>query len=382
MPLFHWTQVAGLCLVAALLGYLFARVRFGSRLPTPKEPVSEPVPRRSHETPALRVLEEQFRSGRLGFDESLELAAAYRKQGDTQAAIEIHQSLYGRPGLKWQDLQRAQFELARDFFHAGILGRSEDLLRSLVSQRGPLQVEAVRLLLTIYQQEQDWEEAAGLFADHPELIEGDLKQQYLHVLCAQAEQVLPQNPGRAEQLAEQARAQVSTALRPLIILLEIALMKQHWRDFQRGLAQYLGGSPERVDLLKPVLTTLIDRNPRRFGQIQKLLQQYHNQVPVRRLEGELLWYSGRTEDAVQRFKSVPLTAGTLHWRLSYLANLLPDNRELQELVQDVGQQRARISAYVCNNCGFEAKQHHWKCPQCSQWDTLTPADVSQGRLIL
>ena len=51
----------------------------------------------------------------------------------------------------------------------------------------------------------------------------------------------------------------------------------------------------------------------------------------------------------------------------------PERRQDLELVRNLvhGHTR-RLARYRCENCGFKARQFHWRCPACSGWETYPP----------
>lgn len=383
MPDFQWTQVVLLCGLSLVIGYILATNRWHNR--KPKDPPAHQEPGktfpRSHDTPATRVLEEQFQSGRLGFDESLELAATYRRQGDIQSAIDIHQSLYGRPGLSWKSQQRAQFELALDFFHAGILGRAEDLLKSLIPQNGPHTAEAVRLLLVIYQQEQDWEEALTLFERHPSLSDSGLHWEHVHMLCEQAEALMGRDPSRVKQLTRKAIQLTSSSLRPELIQMRMAMEERRWRELSRLVTDFLSRPDPRTDLLRPVIKHLRDSQPRELPRLVSVLSRKNDDANVRLLHGELLFDMGREEEGIQLIRSVPLNMDTLKWRLQHQAQAL-NSIELQHMVDELTRQQSQQPYYQCSHCGYESHSHHWHCPQCNRWESLLPSDKKNGKLLI
>ncbi|TGG95800.1 hypothetical protein E4656_05175 [Natronospirillum operosum] len=384
MPLFQWTQVLLLCALCLVIGYVAAssRARWRRNLKPPEQQPAGRLFPRSHETPATRVLEEQFHAGKLGFDESLELADTYRRQGDIQGAIDIHQSLYGRPGLHWRNMQRAQFELARDFFQAGILGRAEDLLRSLVAQNGEQTEEAVRLLLKIYQQEQDWEEAVELFESHRSLAQGDLRWEHVHMLCEQAETMLLRQPDRARVMARQALQVLEDSQRPVLLLMRLAMQQQRWREFNRLVQSYLTQPESRIDLFRPIARNAVLQYPEQQRTLLNTLQKYNHQPEVRLLQGELLFESGLSDQGIQLVESVPLNEDTLAWRLDHLAHCSGDE-DLKRLSEELKASFAQQNRYQCSHCGFESAAHYWHCPQCERWETLQPMRYQKsGKLLI
>lgn len=383
MPDFSWIQVLLLCGLSLYLGYRLADVIWRRRRPLapPDRYVPDSPAERSHQTPALRVLEDQFHQGKLSFEESLELAATYRKQGDLQGATEIHQSLYGLPGLDWASQQRAQFELAKDFFQAGILGRAEDLLKPLVAQGGAVTAEAVRLLIKIYKQEQNWSPALSLFEHHPRLGEGGLRWEQVHMLCEQATVLLEHSPDEARDLVRKASQVEPASNRPRLMALQIAADQGRWREVTRQTHHFLGAEFRRVDLLSPVLHQIVRRHADNMQPLLMVLQRYNQHADVRLLHGELLFQLGDTEQGIQLIESVPLTLDTLQWRLDYLADQLVSS-QLRAITDELQRTQDKALNYQCGHCGYQSHSHHWYCPQCDRWETLSPGNTRHSKLLI
>ena len=61
----------------------------------------------------------------------LALGGLYRKRGEFDKAILIHQNLLSRPTLETELKNQALYELAKDFYFAGLYDRSEKIFKNL-----------------------------------------------------------------------------------------------------------------------------------------------------------------------------------------------------------------------------------------------------------
>ena len=84
----------------------------------------------------------------------LALANLFRRRGETERAIRIHQNLIARPSLHGEQRLQAMVELGLDYMHAGVLDRAEHLFLELLQQPQP-HPEAAKQLMRIYQQEKN-----------------------------------------------------------------------------------------------------------------------------------------------------------------------------------------------------------------------------------
>ncbi|MDX1514824.1 MAG: lipopolysaccharide assembly protein LapB, partial [Gammaproteobacteria bacterium] len=88
----------------------------------------------------------------------LALGNLYRRRGEVDRAIRIHQNLIARDSLSAEQRNEALLELGQDYLSAGLLDRAEDLFRELAGTE-TYRVQALRQLIDIYEQEKDWENA-------------------------------------------------------------------------------------------------------------------------------------------------------------------------------------------------------------------------------
>lgn len=377
IPLFHWIQVLALCGVALMIGFILGKNPALNR----NRKAPSKAPDQPSNSPALEHLNLAFKSGQLGFAESLELAATYRRKGDLEQAITIHQSLYGRPGLAWQDMQRAQFELAKDFFQAGILSRAEDLLESLIEQKGVLQLTTAELLVRLYIQQKDWHKAVDLFNNHPQMMNGALKWTYAHVLCEQAQLLMSHKSHQAQPLIQMVRQQHPDSIRPALLMMRMAQQQRRWRDWLSQLQTFLRKHPDRIDLVKDDIFTAIEQDPTSKDRIATFLKSLSQQPQIRIFRAELAMSMQQPQDAVALLKSVDLNGQTLLLRLRQLVHEL-NHDELNQLYQKLLAADHKRLRYQCGHCGYEALQHHWQCPQCERWETLKPTDVQSSQNLL
>src|SRR5882762_1834435 len=89
----------------------------------------------------------------------LAVGKLFRRRGEVDRAIRIHQNLIARPQLERIYREQSLFELGQDYLSAGMLDRAERIFLELVSAKSH-SAQALRILIDIYQQEKEWEKAA------------------------------------------------------------------------------------------------------------------------------------------------------------------------------------------------------------------------------
>ena len=61
------------------------------------------------------------------------LGSLFRRRGEVDRAIRIHQNIIARPDLAAEQRDQALYSLAKDYLHAGLLDRAENLFARLAS---------------------------------------------------------------------------------------------------------------------------------------------------------------------------------------------------------------------------------------------------------
>jgi lipopolysaccharide biosynthesis regulator YciM len=305
----------------------------------------------------------------------LALGALFRRRGEVDRAIRVHQNLVARTALG--DTQRgfALYELGRDYLLAGLFDRAESLFKEL-AERGLQQKRAMRGLIEIYQAEKDWpkclEAAQALqrVSDEPLTTElaqylGELAEQCLrdgkaerarsHLLDAQA---VDADCIRASLL--QARMEMSSGDAETAALL-------YRRVAQRGgryLPAMLPGLMEcwrRLgrESITAELAALFERHPSPPLML-RLCDAIESEGGVAAAREFLVSYLSRRADLSGAERLLALRE-----RLGQ-----PSSAEDRALLEVIARHLAAQPVYQCDHCGFEARELHWQCPSCKRWGSI------------
>jgi len=308
------------------------------------------------------------------------LGNLFRRRGEYDRAVRVHEHLLSRGDLSRADRERAQHALALDFLKAGLLDRAEAALGQL--EGTAFESQARLALLAIYERSRDWPHAAGIAQKMHAARQGDFSTRQAHYLCEQAQACIA-NADRTAALGllNQAVATAPDAARARI-------------DLAR-LQQLMGNSGAALDTLRtlsrqsptavPLATALMVEVATAAGQVpqmQALLQAHYAETPsLDVLEGIV---SLQTLDAADR-------AAARQWYVRHLDNeqslvaaakwLAGEKLEHEEFHPQI--QRALdhavkpLTRYRCAACGFEARQHFWQCPGCQTWDSYPARRVEE-----
>jgi len=319
-------------------------------------------------------------------NETIELQFAlghlFRKKGEIERAVRMHQKLLDRPELKPFEKQTAQFELALDFMKAGLFDRAEELFGKLDDTE--FARSARRHLLDIYQQEKEWHKAietAQQLRDTSHTYQHEIAEFYCELATGAMTRSQPQE---ARQFLQQALAEHRKCVRANLLLGDLAAAEgnfpaavEAWLRIESQDHRFLPfaarklldaydkqGKPEEgTALLKGFLAT--------YPELDML------DVVVERLaatESEQSAYDWLREE----LRRNPNMAGLLKL-LEAQAKAAPPERqaELDTMLRLTQEATRGLSMYHCASCGFKARQYFWRCPACNDWESFLP---SRGQL--
>ena len=309
----------------------------------------------------------------------LALGSLFRRRGEVDRAIRVHQNLVARPSLSTEHKTQALLALGEDYMRAGLLDRAETLFTDLVGidARAP---SALRHLISICQQERDWRKAI----DHAIRLEQATGESQARLIaqywCELAEHARSRRDvdGARRHLAE-AFAREPNCVRGLLISARMAMDSGDPAGAAQAFEKVVDQDIEFVpEVLAPVLRCYEQlEEPHRAREfLRQLAERYEGISPVLALsriverdEGEGAAVAYLTE----QLRSRPSIRGLTRLLELSLRGAAPGERErltvLQELVRKLVEGKAQ---YRCGRCGFGARAHHWQCPSCKSWGSVKP----------
>lgn len=306
------------------------------------------------------------------------LGHLFRRRGEVDRAIRLHQSLIARAGLSDAHKSQAILALGEDYMRAGLLDRAETLFSELlqIPTHAP---RALRHLISIYQAERDWHKAIE-HARRYEAVAGEpmgaLVAQFRCELAEQARLRNDLDAARAE-LAE-AYAANSYCVR--------AGMLEGWLEVTAGNDQAAIRAFERTarhdfahlpEILPPLLACYERRNEnaRARAFLSEMIEHDSGVSPILALTRLLEQDDGLAaalEFLARQVRQRPSVRGEGALIDLSLSAGADGTAALQTLKQVNDQLVVRSPTYCCSRCGFGARAHHWQCPSCKNWDTIRP----------
>ncbi|MDY6941894.1 MAG: lipopolysaccharide assembly protein LapB [Pseudomonadota bacterium] len=315
-------------------------------------------------------------------DTHMALGTLFRRRGEVERAIRIHQNLIARPTLRGQYRDRALFELAQDYLKAGLLDRAEALLLELTEGR-PKSDDALRLLLQIYEQERDWTQAVEIARSLKDADREQTQQLIAQYCCELAESAISAGEvQRAERLLRQALSADRHCVRVSMLRGRVAAdrgdFRQAIRHYKAVLDQDVRFSGEIVETVRQCYGRLGDfRGETRF--IQELADKIRPIKPagaVSSFDARFADPSELKSDFARFVANKPDVEGLAGFVDSWRKRGVDDDEELVRLVHEgligIVEQRDH---FKCQNCGFSGRTLHWQCPSCKQWNTVIPTQA-------
>jgi len=308
-------------------------------------------------------------------DTSLALGALFRRKGEIDKAIKLHQNLLARPSLPLEYKGTVLFALAKDYLQAGWLDRAEALFIEVLESDDYTQ-EAQQCLMNIYEQEQEWENAINIARRFQSRGDVKLARTTAHYYCELSLQVLQQNDLKeAEALATQALTTDKDCVRASILLADLAINRGRYQKAIRFLRQV---EVQNVQLIPLVVDRLIlcYRNisnlPKALSFLRGLDKKYKEiyLVPViasliEELYGkqDALHFLSEAVHEQPTLRSLDILLQLQSPKIDRRENLLPS---VVSAITD------KNHDYQCKHCGYTANTHVWLCPSCHSWSSMAP----------
>ncbi len=313
-------------------------------------------------------------------DTHFALGKIYRKNGEMDKAIKIHQGLIARPSLPERYRSKILLELGYDYLGAGWFDRAEGLFKEVLIQDEKSK-EARHNLILIYQQEKDWfkaiDIAVDLFAENPLLIGPMIARYY----CELAE--ICKAKGDVSQLINNANKALrydAGCVRASILLGD---QERDSGNDKQAIKFY-----ESIEKQDPVsLMLVIDsmlqchRNlstqDKSYEYLQALQQRHENlflqnviACELEKLQGKKVAISYLSE----KIRHQPSLAG-LQKLLTYKEKEIDADKTFADLLTAIAIIQKDSTEYRCNKCGFSTNTHYWLCPSCNHWDSVKPCVI-------
>ena len=312
------------------------------------------------------------------FETQVALGHLFRRRGEVDRAIRLHQGLVQRNDLSDQQRVQALLALGEDYMKSGLLDRAETVFTDLarIDERAP---QALKHLLGIYQAERDWERAIDNATRYEEVTGEPMGKLVAQFECELAER------HRANGELDAARAAIARAYQADAGSVRAGILEGRIEagagNPDAAIRAYERAARHDPDYLPEFLPSLLacygevgdTAGARAF--LAEMSEHYRGIAPVLALTGLIEAQEGAqaARDYLGRqLKDRPSVRGEAALIDLTLAVGADSTATLHDLKHITDQLLVRNPSYRCTRCGFGARTHHWQCPSCKEWGTVKP----------
>lgn len=313
-------------------------------------------------------------------DNYLTMAQLFRKKGEIDKAISIHEGL-----LKTEHLdipkpkqETIQLELAQDFLSAGMLERALFNLEPLF--KNDRANDALTLALHIYEQTREWDEGVELFTTIPNgKISADNRQLVSHFYCEIADK--SESLKTKKQLYKKALKVNSGCTRSLVSLAKLYMSSNHKHKSREYIISILDNEPSFAPALFNIAPECFVDEFEQTAWLYWLIKDKnitsvtaHNQMAEYIVKEKGL-ESGR-KYIIEHLQHVPSVRGFA--KLIELEREFMSNSHFDQLLSLINRYIELKPNYECKSCGFSSNHFTWRCSACNSWQTMKPLTGLDG----
>ncbi len=304
------------------------------------------------------------------------LGNLFRRRGEYERAVRVHEHLMSRGDLTQPERDRAQHAIALDYLKAGLLDRAETALRKL--EGTPFEEEARLALLSIYERSRDWTNATDIAARLDSASHGSFGNRQAHYLCEQAGTMAAAgDTAGAMEALQRAASMAPSSPRPLLDMAKLQHQIGKAHDALQTLFRLETTAPQGLPLAAGLMANIAQASDQQ-GAALAVLKGSYAQMPsidiveaIVKLESDAAaarqWYMRHLEN-----QQSLIAAG------KWIAGDRRDDDHQHALVQRALDQATKpLMRYRCAACGFEATQHFWHCPGCQAWDSYPARRIEE-----
>ncbi|WP_291931257.1 lipopolysaccharide assembly protein LapB [Limnohabitans sp.] len=312
------------------------------------------------------------------------LGNLFRRRGEYDRAVRVHEHLLSRADISQADRQRAQHGLALDYLKAGLLDRAEEALRKLEGTSYEGQARLARM--AIYERSREWPEAAEVARLLEKSGEADFGIRLAHYQCELAREAVQKgDSAKALEVLAQALLEHPRAARPRLLMGQLQLSQGQAPAAYDSLSVLF----EHNDMTAPLAAASFAQAALacdKAASASTLLQAHYQRQPcidvldaITTLEAHNPQLAAtRDATALQRYLDHLQKHPSMMAASRWLNGARSEVGELPAPVQKTLENATKpLARYRCAACGFEAKEHFWHCPGCQSWDSYPPRRVEE-----
>ncbi len=313
------------------------------------------------------------------------LGNLFRRRGEYERAVRVHQHLLGRADLPKDERVRAQHALAQDYMKAGLFDRAEDAYKALAGTA--FDTESRLALLDLHERAREWESAVEIARQLENSGTGSFASRIAHYQCELALEADAAHQTEAADAAVAAAREVAPRdARPLLLAGERAAARGDHAEALRLWNTLMSVQPAAFNLVARRYAASAKAAGKIGSALERLRSLYENAPTIDLLETIASLESdpgARQGLLLSHLREHPTMAAAQALLASRSAAspgadgstpaiaALPVE-DATALRQAVRRAARPLHRYRCAACGFEAEHYFWQCPGCLGWDTYPP----------
>jgi lipopolysaccharide biosynthesis regulator YciM len=300
------------------------------------------------------------------------LGNLFRRRGEFERAVRVHEHLLRRADMKAGERDRAQHELAQDFMKAGLFDRAEAAYRAL---DGTLFAGEARLaLLSLYERSRDWQNASEIAARLEQAGHGSFATRRAHYACELAlEADARSQPAEAEAALQRAREAAPQSPRPLLIAGQRAARAGHHEAACRAWDELRLRHPASFVLVALAYADSANACGGEASAREALAASFEALPSLDLLRA--LHKLDAAPPLLPYLRQHPTLSAAQQWLAQPVSEWTEDG--VAAVRDAVGRAAKPLQRYRCAACGFEAHHYFWQCPGCLSWDSYPPQRIEE-----
>jgi lipopolysaccharide biosynthesis regulator YciM len=309
----------------------------------------------------------------------LALGNLFRRRGEVDRAIRIHQNLIARPTLQPEHRAHALLELGQDYLRAGLYDRAESLFQELTESELHRE-QALENLLFIYEKEKEWSRSLQIAGKLEAITGKQMNNQRAHYYCEMADEAYKSGALTLTlDFLKKAQGCNRDSIRAAILLGEVEQAKGNHKAAIRVFKNVSENNPVYLPLILPLMQSCYEAIDNRVA-FMDFLYNFVKTNPgptgvmalsqvIRDEEGD----AAAAQFLKKQLKNTPSLGGLYQLLSLESESEAPTITEIKHFLNALlDKMHEDNSGYKCTSCGFGAKTMHWLCPSCNNWSSIHP----------
>ncbi len=310
----------------------------------------------------------------------LALGNLFRRRGEVDRAIRIHQNLIARPSLSGEQRSQALIELGVDYLRSGLLDRAEVLFEGLLAT--PYKSRAARYLVEIYEEENDWDKTIECARIWQQNSSEKLNKRIAHYYCEKAEKVFTTDKDEklVRELIKKSLKEDPGSVHASIIEGQFEMEQGNYNAAIKAFRRIEKQAPEFVSEVLTYMKTCY----RELGKSDEFLEYLRKLPATQAGTNQIIELSDFIEENEGGESAIRFLVGKIDQQPSVRMldrlvdlSLMPEEEQADKsklkCFKRLTEKLVEVkTACKCNHCGYSARSIYWQCPACKNWDTIKP----------